>query len=152
MIDIDLDDDLFDNAIYYAVFATVLEGVEHIEDWRQYWYNALPSKAYVNELLNSNHLEHIYQVLRMQLDTFYALQDWLLSNTCLKGLKNIAVKEKLVIFLHLTTRPASNHDTQERFSYSSDTISWYIDLLFLINIAIMLMIIIVVSIKSLMPL
>jgi hypothetical protein len=32
MMDIDLDDDLFDDAIYYAVFATVLEEVEHIED------------------------------------------------------------------------------------------------------------------------
>jgi hypothetical protein len=28
-IDIDLDNDLFDNAIYYAAFATVLEGVDH---------------------------------------------------------------------------------------------------------------------------
>ena len=110
-MDINPDDDLFDDAIYHAVFATVLEEVEHTQDRRQYWYNALLGKAYVNELLNSNHPERIYQVLRMQLDTFYALRDWLLSNTCLKGSKNIAVEEKLAIFLHLTTRPASNRDT-----------------------------------------
>jgi hypothetical protein len=122
-MDIDPDDDLFNDAIYHAVFATVLEGEEHIQDRKQYWYSALPGKAYVDELLNSDHPERIHQVLRMQLDTFYALRDWLLSNTYLKGSKNIAVEEKLAIFLHLTTRPASNRDTRERFSHSSDTIS-----------------------------
>jgi hypothetical protein len=151
-MDIGPDDNLFDNAIYYAVFMTVLEEVEHIQDRKQYWCNALPGKAYIDELLNSNHPEHIHQVLHMQLDTFYALRDWLLSYTCLKGSKNIAVEEKLAIFLHLTTRPASNRDTQERFSHSGDTISQYIDSLFLINVVIMLIIIIVVSMRSLMPL
>ena len=41
------------------------------------------------------------------------------------------VKEKLLIFLHLTTRLALNRDTQERFSYSGSTISRYINSLFL---------------------
>jgi hypothetical protein len=59
----------------------------------------------------------------MQLNTFYTLRDWLLANTQLKHSKHIAVEEKLLIFLHITTRPASNRDTQERFSHSAYTIS-----------------------------
>jgi len=35
-MDIDPDDDLFDDSIYHAVFATMLEGVEHIQDQKQY--------------------------------------------------------------------------------------------------------------------
>jgi hypothetical protein len=57
----------------------------------------------------------------MQLNMFYTLRDWLLVNTRLKSSKGITVEEKLVIFLHITTWPASNRDTQERFSRSGDT-------------------------------
>jgi len=35
----------------------------------------------------------------------------------------MAVEEKLLIFLHITTWLASNRDTQERFSHSANTIS-----------------------------
>jgi hypothetical protein len=35
----------------------------------------------------------------------------------------MAVEEKLLIFLHITTRLALNRDTQERFSHSTYTIS-----------------------------
>ena len=84
---------------------------------------ALPGYEYINELLNSNHPDRIQSVLRMQLNTFYTLRDWLLANTYLKASKGITVEEKLVIFLHITTRLASNQDTQERFSQFGDTIS-----------------------------
>jgi hypothetical protein len=100
-MDVDPDNDLFDDAIYHAVFATVLEGLEHIQDRKQYWYYALPGKVYVDELLNSDHPERIHQVLHMQLDTFCALRDWLLSNTHLKGSKNIAVGRSLRYFCTL---------------------------------------------------
>jgi hypothetical protein len=53
----------------------------------------------------------------------------MLINTRLKTSKNVTVEEKLMIFLHITTRPASNRDTQERFSRSSDTISQYLNTL-----------------------
>ena len=74
-MNIDLDDDVFDEAIYHAVFAIVQDEVEHNQDRKQYWYTALLGSEYVDELLNSKHLDRIRQVLHMQLDTFYALQD-----------------------------------------------------------------------------
>jgi hypothetical protein len=52
-----------------------------------------------------------------------------LANTHLKASKNVTIEEKLLIFLHITTRPASNRDTQERFSRSGDTISQYLNTL-----------------------
>ena len=59
----------------------------------------------------------------MKLRNFYALRDWLVENTSLKGTENMTVEEKLGIFLYIVSRPASNQDVQERFSYSSKTIS-----------------------------
>jgi hypothetical protein len=53
----------------------------------------------------------------------------MLINTRLKTSKNVTVEEKLMIFLHITTQLASNRDTQERFSQSSDTISQYLNTL-----------------------
>jgi hypothetical protein len=117
-------DDLFEEAVFCTVFATIQEDSQH--DKKKCWYTAMPGSKYVDELLNSKHPDRIQQVLRMQLSTFYALRDWLLANTHLKSSKHMAVEEKLLIFLHLTTRPASNRDTQERFSHSGQTISWYI--------------------------
>jgi hypothetical protein len=42
-------------------------------------------QEYIRELLDSAHAERVYHVLGMQLDTFYALRDWLIANTDLKG-------------------------------------------------------------------
>ena len=74
----------------------------------------------------------------MQLDTFYALRDWLLANTDLKGNnvtynqrirggeKEVSIEEKLMIFIYIISRAASNRDTCERFSRSGRTISRYV--------------------------
>jgi hypothetical protein len=83
----------------------------------------LPGHDYVFELLTSGNDERVRQVLRMKYSTFIALRDWLLANTKLKPGKAVTVEEKLVMFLHLVSRPASNRDAQERFSHSGDTIS-----------------------------
>ena len=74
-------------------------------------------------------------MLRMQLDTFYALRDWLLANTDLKS-DNVAynqrirgrgnevlIEEKLIIFIYIVSRAALNRDTCERFSRGGKTIS-----------------------------
>jgi hypothetical protein len=53
----------------------------------------------------------------------------MLANTYLKASKAMTVEEKLVVFLYITTRPASNRDTQERFSHSGETISRYLNLI-----------------------
>ena len=71
-MDINLDNDLFDNAIYYAICITVQDKVQ---DRQQCWQTAMPSSEYVNKLLNSSYPNCIQQVLRMQLGTFYALRD-----------------------------------------------------------------------------
>jgi hypothetical protein len=117
---------LIEDTVFYAVLATVQKEadlVEAVQGRKKRWDTALPGNKYVRELLNSNHPEHIQAVLHMQLNTFYTLQDWLLANTDLKDSKIVTIEEKLVIFLYITTRPASNRDTQERFSRSGDTIS-----------------------------
>jgi hypothetical protein len=74
----------------------------------------------------------------MQLDTFYALRDWLLANTDLKGNnvtynqrirggeKEVSIEEKLMIFIYIISRAASNRDTCKRFLRSRRTISWYV--------------------------
>jgi hypothetical protein len=94
-----------------------------------------PGQEYVKELLGSAHPERIRQVLRMQLPTFYALRDWLLDNTSLRGDnielnrrvrgygRQVSIEEKLMIFLHIVSRTASNRDTRERFSRSGNTVS-----------------------------
>ena len=118
MMDTNSDDDLFDDAIYFAILSTV-QG--EAQDRQRCWQTAMPGSHYVDELLNSGHPNRIQQVLRMRLDIFYALRDWLLANTHLKPSKHISVEERLLIFLHLVTRPASNRDAQERFSHSGET-------------------------------
>ena len=78
---------------------------------------------YIHELLESGNYVWIHQVFRMKYGTLIALREWLLAYTALKPRKEVTVEEKLAIFLHIVTRPASNRDTQERFSHSGDTIS-----------------------------
>jgi hypothetical protein len=79
-----------------------------------------------------------YQHLQMQLATFYALQDWLHTNTDLKGDniihnqrtrgygRQVSIEEKLAIFIYISSRGASNRDASERFSRDSRTISRYV--------------------------
>jgi hypothetical protein len=128
-MNINPDNDLFDDAIHYAILTIVQDKAQ---DRQQCWQTAMPGSDYVDELLNSSHPIHIRRVLCIQLSAFYALQDWLLVNTHLKASKHMSVEEKLLTFLYLTTRPASNRDTQERFSHSGETISRYIKFLSLL--------------------
>ena len=93
---------------------------------------------YMKELLESAHPERVFQVLRIRLATFYRLRDWLLENTDLRGdniVRNqriqglgrqVSIEEKLIIFLYIISRVASNRDTSERFSRSGNTISRYV--------------------------
>ena len=74
----------------------------------------------------------------MQLATFYALQDWLSTNTDLKGDniihnqrirgygRQVSIKENLVIFIYISSQGALNQDAGERFSQGGRTISRYV--------------------------
>jgi hypothetical protein len=130
-MDIDIDIPI-ENTVFCVVLATIQKEAdlaEAVQDRKQRWKNAMPGSEYADELLNSDHSNRIQAVLRMQLDTFYALRDWLLINTSLKTSKHVTIEEKLMIFFHITIRLASNRDTQERFSRSGDTISLYLNIL-----------------------
>jgi hypothetical protein len=95
-----------------------------------------PGHEYVKELLQSAHPQRVFQVLRMQLPTFYSLRDWLLQNISIRGDSimgnnlrtrgrgtQLSIEEKLVIFLYIVSRGASGRDTSERFSRGRMTIT-----------------------------
>jgi hypothetical protein len=87
---------------------------------------SVSGSAYIEELFASAHTQRCFEVLRMSLDTFYALRDWFLQHTKLLSSTKTdgpQIEEKMIIFLHIVTRGASNRDTQERFARSGRTIS-----------------------------
>jgi hypothetical protein len=98
-------------------------------------YTGQSGQDYVQELLDSAHPERVYNALRMQLDTFYTLRDWLVINTDLKGNnitqnrrirglgRQVSIEEKLVIFIYIISKGASHRDTSERFSRGRYTIT-----------------------------
>jgi hypothetical protein len=59
----------------------------------------LPGRVYVNELFQNGTLRHIYNVLRMQKETFFKLCDWLESNTDIELSRYISVQEQVAMFL-----------------------------------------------------
>lgn len=81
----------------------------------------------VDNLLNCGSNSRIQSQLRMKLDTFYQLRNWLLLNTQLRssiyGSRVVSIEEKLVIFIFIASTNASNRTAQERFNRSGSTIS-----------------------------
>jgi hypothetical protein len=124
----DLDD--LDN-ILLLVAHRRLQGVQRMRTGQS-------GHEYIKELLDSAHPERIHHILRMQLATFYALRDWLHTNTDLKGDniihnqrtrgygRQVSIEEKLAIFIYISSRGASNRDASERFSRGGRTISRYV--------------------------
>ena len=80
----------------------------------------------VEDLLDCGNPTRIHSQLRMQLDTFLHLRDWLLINTELKSSRDTSIKEKLVIFIYITSTSTLNQAAQERFNRSVGVISLYI--------------------------
>jgi len=83
------------------------------------------SSNYVEELLTTAHPQRVWEVLRMQIETFFALCDWLIANTSLRSSRKkegVSIEEKIVIFLYITAHGASGREACERFSYSIRTI------------------------------
>jgi hypothetical protein len=80
-------------------------------------------QEFVDNMLNFGSDSRIRSQLRMRVDTFYDLRDWLLSNTKLKSSRYVSIEEKLFIFIHIASSKVSHRDTQERFHRSADTIS-----------------------------
>ena len=80
-------------------------------------------QTFVNDLLNCGNPNRIRTVLRMRLDTFLALRDWLVENTALQSSRYVTVEEKLFIFIWIAKSKVSNRDTSEQFNRSGWTIS-----------------------------
>jgi hypothetical protein len=58
----------------------------------------LPGREYLYELLQGSP-KRIYDVLRMEKDTFFELCKWLEINTDLEPSKHISIQEQVVMFL-----------------------------------------------------
>ena len=65
----------------------------------------------VDDLLNCGNSTRIHNQLRMQLDTFLHLRNWLAINTGLKSSRDTLIKEKLVIFIYITSTSTLNRAT-----------------------------------------
>jgi hypothetical protein len=114
-------DDEFIEQIIPFIITTAVQASQNTERIRPFSSNNL----YVNELLTTAHPQRCWDVLRMTIETFYALRDWLLANTSLKSSRNkagISIEEKIVIFLYIVAHGASAREACERFSYSIRTI------------------------------
>lgn len=124
-------DDDFTEDLLPLIISAATQSTQNTERIRSL---LLPGKTYVNELLASAHVQRCKEVLRMRIETFFTLRDWLLANTSLKSSRKtngISIEEKLVIFLYITTRGASNRECQERFCYGAGTIMGLVHLIFL---------------------
>jgi hypothetical protein len=88
----------------------------------------------VDNLLNCGSSIRIHNQLRMQLDTFDQLRNWLVNNTNLTGSRYLSIEEKLLIFIYITSTSALNRQTQERFNRRPNTISRYISITITLSI------------------
>lgn len=80
----------------------------------------------VDNLLSCGNPTRIYNQLRMKLDTFFQLRDWLVVNTGLKSSRNISIEEKLLTFMYIASTGASNRAAQERFNRGARAVSRYV--------------------------
>jgi hypothetical protein len=127
MADNDIEDGLIDSTLLYIVENLRVEEEGNIEEPGQRISRKMggpkAGQQYLEQLLNSGHFDRIKGAIRMSRDTFIALRNWLTSNTLLKASKHVSVDLKVAIFLYLTTRPASQRDTMERFSIANRVVS-----------------------------
>lgn len=80
-------------------------------------------KEVVDDLLNCGNSTRIHNQLRMKLETFFQLRDWLVANTELQSSRGTSVEVKLVIFIYISSNGASNRAAQERFNRGARSIS-----------------------------
>jgi len=82
----------------------------------------LPGAEYLRELLECENEKRIYEVLRMQKDTFNQLCIRL-RRAGLKDSRYILIDQQVAMFLWVLNYSASIQATAERFQHSSETIS-----------------------------
>lgn len=120
----DSSDTLFDDEILLVVAVASLIATEQQRQSTSIPFNRQTSgAAYTIDILTCGSDERIHRELRMTLNTFHLLRDWLLANTVLKSSRHMSIEEKLMVFLYITSKNNSNRDAAERFNHSGDTIS-----------------------------
>ena len=80
-------------------------------------------QEYIDDLLNCGSDIRICNQLRMQLETFNQLRNWLYNNSKLKDSRYISIEEKLLIFIYIAKSGSSNRAAQEQFNHGPETIS-----------------------------
>jgi hypothetical protein len=123
-----IEDDLIDEAILQTILEIIQRGEEKEggggrtnRQSRRLANTA--GQDYLNQLLSSGNEDRIKAVFRMSKTTFILLRNWLVEHTQLTASMHISVELKLAIFLHITTRPASQRDTMERYSVGNRVVS-----------------------------
>jgi hypothetical protein len=134
----DSDDEFIEEIIPFIV-TTAVQASQHIEPIRPFSSN---NNLYVTELLTTAHPQRCWDVLRMTIETFFKLRDWLLANTLLNNSRKstgVSIEEKIVIFLYITAHGASAREACERFSYSISTILRLVTSIIIIIILLLLL-------------
>jgi hypothetical protein len=121
-LDSDTDSDSDDSLIPIVAFFTVqaqlrVQQRPTLRNWT--------GQSYVDNVLQCNNPARIRTVLRMELQTFNSLRDWLLENTNLRSSRVVSIEEKLFIFITIASSAGglSNRRIQELYNKSARTIS-----------------------------
>ena len=117
-----VEDDLIDSALI-ATLLQLIEQSQEVPNQRQSRKINREGQRRLQDLLDCGHNDRIKAAFRMNRDTFYGLRNWLVKNTDLKDSTHISVEMKIAIFLHITTRPASQRDTIEHYCVGNRVIS-----------------------------
>jgi hypothetical protein len=109
-----------DDWLIPVLVATVLsaQGKQRLQSNR-----CTTGQEWVDDVLNCGNDKRIRNQLRMQLNTFSSLRDWLCINTTLHSSRWVSIEEKLFIFIWITSSRLSNRSAQERFNRSPSVIS-----------------------------
>ena len=121
-----VEDDLIDSALIATLLQLLEESQEVPNQPNQRQsrkINREEGQRRLQELLDCGHNDRIKAAFRMSRDTFYGLRNWLVKNTDLKDSTHISVEMKIAIFIHITTRPASQRDTIEHYCVGNRVIS-----------------------------
>jgi hypothetical protein len=113
-----------DNSDTWAILI-LLVAILYDQDKRNPSNRCITGQGVVDNLLNSSNLARIHSQLRMNLETFFQLRNWLQDNTKLCDSRWVTIEEKLLIFISISSTGASNRDTQEKFNRGANTISQY---------------------------
>ena len=85
--------------------------------------SSIEGEEYLKEILQQAHPRRCFEVLRMPLETFLSLNNWLIRHTDLADSRQVSAPQKLAIFLSICGHGMSQRVTAERFRHSLQTIS-----------------------------